>query len=79
LVGQLATHVVVLHQGRIQLQGPTRKVLSDPKFDGMSGLESPAPIQLGRALRQRGVPLSGDPLTMAETIAWLTPLIAQHP
>ena len=58
LVGQLATHVVVLHQGRIQLQGPTRKVLSDPKFDGMSGLESPAPIQLGRALRQRGVPLS---------------------
>ena len=79
LVGRLATHVVVLHQGRIQLQGPTRKVLSNPQFDGMSGLEPPAPVQLSRALRQRGVALSGDPLTIEETIAWLTPLINQHP
>ena len=76
IVAQLATHTAVLHEGRIHLQGPTRTVLSDPDFDGTSGLEPPAPIQLVRALQQKGLPLTGNPLTLAETIDWLSPLVA---
>ena len=79
LVAQLATHTAVLHEGRIHLQGPTRTVLSDPDFDGTSGLEPPAPIQLVRALQQKGLPLTGNPLTLAETIDWLSPLVAPPP
>ena len=76
LVGRLATHVVVLRQGCIELQGPTRAVLAHPKFDSISGLAPPISVQLARHLRQRGLALAGDPLTLEETIDWLTPLFA---
>ena len=76
LVGHLATHVVVLCQGRIELQGPTRAVLAHPEFDAISGLAPPMSVQLARCLRQQGLPLAGDPLTLEETIAWLAPLVA---
>lgn len=75
LVGRLSTEVVVLRQGQIQLQGPTRAVLSDPAFDGMSGLEPPSPVRLNRALQQRGIHLKGNPITLKETIDWLAPFI----
>ena len=35
LIGHLATHVVVLRQGRIELQGPTRSVLAHPEFESI--------------------------------------------
>ena len=76
LVGRLATHVVVLRQGRIELQGPTRAVLAHPKFDAISGLVPPMSVQLARRLRQQGLALAGDPLTLEETIDWLAPLVA---
>ncbi len=76
LVGRLATHVVVLCQGRIGLQGPARAVLAHPEFDAISGLVPPPSVQLARLLRKRGLALTGDPLTLRETIDWLAPLIA---
>ena len=76
LVGRLATHVVVLRQGRIELRGPARAVLSHPEFDAISGLAAPQSVQLARRLRQRGLALAGDPLTLEETIHWLAPLVA---
>ena len=76
LVGRLATHVAVLRQGRIELQGPARAVLAHPEFDAISGLMPPMSVQLVRRLRQRGLALAGDPLTLRETIHWLTPLVA---
>ena len=76
LVGRLATHVVVLRQGRIELQGPTRAVLAHPEFESISGLVPPMSVQLARLLRQRGLTLAGDPLTLRETIDWLAPLVA---
>lgn len=76
LVGRLATHVAVLRQGRIPLQGPARAVLAHPEFESISGLVPPPSVQLARRLRQRGLVLAGDPLTLAETIHWLTPLVA---
>ena len=76
LIGRLATHVVVLRQGRIELQGPTRAVLAHPEFESVSGLAPPISVQLARHLRQRGLALAGDPLTLEETIDWLAPLVA---
>ena len=76
LVGHLATHVVVLRQGRIELQGPTRAVLTHPEFESISGLVPPMSVQLAHRLRQRGIALTGNPLTPEETIDWLTPLVA---
>ena len=76
LVGHLATHVVVLRQGRIELQGPARAVLAHSEFESISGLVPPMSVQLARHLRQRGLALAGDPLTIEETIDWLTPLVA---
>ena len=76
LIGHLATHIVVLRQGRIELQGPTRAVLAHPEFESISGLVPPMSMQLARRLRQRGLALNGDPLTIEETIDWLTPLVA---
>ena len=76
LVGRLATHVAVLRQGRIELQGSARAVLAHPEFDAISGLMPPMSVQLVRRLRQRGLALAGDPLTLRETIHWLTPLVA---
>ena len=76
LVGHLATHVAVLRQGRIELQGPARTVLAHPKFESISGLVPPMSVQLARHLRQRGIALVGDPLTLEETIDWLAPLVA---
>ena len=76
LVGRLATHVVVLRQGRIELQGPARSVLAHPEFDAISGLVPPMSVQLTRRLRQRGLALADNPLTLEETIHWLAPLAA---
>ena len=76
LVSRLATHVVVLRQGRIELQGPTRAVLAHPEFESISGLVPPMSMQLARRLRQRGLALNGAPLTIEETIDWLAPLVA---
>jgi energy-coupling factor transport system ATP-binding protein len=78
LVGRLATDVAVLREGRIRLAGPSRAVLAHPDFDDMSGLEPPSAVRLSRALRQQGHDLGGDPLTLAEAVDLLAPLIASN-
>ena len=76
LVGHLATHVAVLRQGCIELQGPARAVLAHPEFESISGLVPPMSVQLALRLRQRGIALAGNPLTLDETIDWLAPLFS---
>lgn len=68
LVAELATHVVVLKKGSIQLRGRARAVLSNPDFAGLSGLEPPAPIRFMRALISRGAELPPDLLTLEEIV-----------
>jgi len=67
LVAELATHVVVLRQGQVQLQGHARQVLSNPDFPRLSALEPPASIRFVRALAALGAAVPGDLLTLEET------------
>jgi energy-coupling factor transport system ATP-binding protein len=78
LVAELATHVLVLHNGRLHLQGPTRQVLSDPDFAQVTGLEAPAPVRLLQHLSARGWPVPGDLMTLAETVEYLGSLYARR-
>lgn len=72
LVAGLATHVAVLHQGRVQQNGPMRQVLADPDFAEVSGLEPPAPVRLARALASRGLAVPPDAVTLDELVEALT-------
>ncbi len=47
LVVELCSRVIVLDQGRIQADGPTREILSDEKLMTRHGLEVPLSIQYG--------------------------------
>ena len=58
LVAELSTHIAVLQQGRLLIQGTARAVLSNPDFAVQSGLETPVSLRFARALaaRRAGVP-----------------------
>jgi cobalt/nickel transport system ATP-binding protein len=50
LVAELCSRVIVLDQGRIQADGPTREILADDKLMARHGLEVPLSIQYGLVL-----------------------------
>ena len=63
-----ADHVLVLHQGRIALEGTPRQVFSqDASLDGL-GLGLPTAAAIGRRLRRRGAQLPEDILTADELV-----------
>jgi energy-coupling factor transporter ATP-binding protein EcfA2 len=47
LVAELCSRVIVLDQGRLRADGPTREILSDEKLMARHGLEVPLSIQYG--------------------------------
>ncbi len=61
LLDGLCDRVVVIDEGRLVLDGPADDVLGDDRLAGW-GVEPPARVRLGRALRERGV----DPATVIE-------------
>ncbi|MCC7260891.1 MAG: ATP-binding cassette domain-containing protein [Candidatus Latescibacteria bacterium] len=71
LVAELATHVAVLGQGRLQLCGPARQILTHPDFSRHSGLEAPAAVRLMQALSARGVAVPGGVLRFSEAVDFL--------
>ena len=64
LVAAHATRVVLLHDGRVTADGPTRDVLTDAALLSSAGLTLPAVAALGRALAPLGV--RPDALTIDE-------------
>ncbi|MER3456453.1 MAG: energy-coupling factor transporter ATPase [candidate division GAL15 bacterium] len=58
----LADRVVVLHQGRIALEGSPREVFRDVRRLRSLRLDLPEVAELSACLRQRGVPVAGQPL-----------------
>ena len=71
LVAELATHVVVLGQGRLQLCGTARQILTNPEFTRLSGLEAPTAVQLIQALVARGVKAPAGLLKFTEVVDFL--------
>lgn len=76
LVAELATHVAVLRQGRVQLQGPARQILAHPDFPERSGLEAPSPVRLMRALAARGLAAPAGLIKFAEVVHFLSTIFA---
>ncbi|MGE5591009.1 MAG: energy-coupling factor transporter ATPase [Bacillota bacterium] len=75
-VARLAQRLVVLHGGRVALEGTPREVFAHADELTRLGLGVPQVTSLLQALRQRGLPLRGDVLTVEEArdelARWLT-------
>lgn len=75
-VARLAQRLVVLHRGRVALEGTPREVFAHADELTRLGLGVPQVTSLLQALRQRGLPLRGDVLTVEEArdelARWLT-------
>jgi energy-coupling factor transport system ATP-binding protein len=76
LVAELATHVAVLGQGRVQLCGPARQILTHPDFTRQSGLEAPSAVQLMQALAARGLAVPTEVLRFSEALDVLAALLS---
>lgn len=59
-----ADRVLVMHQGRIMLDGPPIEILRRKEELEKVGLEAPFPLRMGSALRQRGWRISDRCLTI---------------
>jgi energy-coupling factor transport system ATP-binding protein len=63
---QMVERLVVLKEGQVVADGPTRHVLSDEALLNAAGLELPEPTRLLRTLRQRGKKVRTDFVSAAE-------------
>jgi energy-coupling factor transport system ATP-binding protein len=65
-LGQAVERLVVLKEGQVVADGPTRHILSDVPLLNAIGLDVPEPVKLLRALRHRGKKVRTDLLSAAE-------------
>jgi energy-coupling factor transport system ATP-binding protein len=65
-LGQAVERLVVLKEGQVVADGPTRHILSDVPLLKTIGLDVPEPVKLLRALRHRGKKVRTDLLSAAE-------------
>jgi energy-coupling factor transport system ATP-binding protein len=65
-VAALAGRVYVLEDGRIALQGTTREVFARADRLGALGLDLPAAVSIMATLRERGLDVPSDILTLEE-------------
>ncbi|OIQ59030.1 energy-coupling factor transporter ATP-binding protein EcfA2 [Moorella thermoacetica] len=65
-VAAMASQVLVLHRGRIALQGTPREIFRQEEALRAYGLLPPPLTQLMHSLRQRGAPVPTDVLTLDE-------------
>jgi energy-coupling factor transport system ATP-binding protein len=76
-VAELAERVLVLHQGRLVLQGTPRELFNQAHVLAEWGLDAPGISQVGAILRQHGVPLPHSVLSLEELAQVL--LATWHP
>ena len=65
-LGQAVERLVVLKEGQVVADGPTRHILSDVPLLNAIGLDVPEPVKLLRALCHRGKKVRTDLLSVAE-------------
>jgi len=65
-LGQAVERLVILKEGQVVANGPTRHILSDDALLNAIGLEVPEHVKLLRALRQRGRKVRTDLVSAAE-------------
>lgn len=65
-VARLATRIIVMDQGQIALDGPTREVFNQPKKLESVGLGVPQVRRVMEDLSERGLPIDPNCLTVAE-------------
>ncbi|HAF60169.1 MAG TPA: energy-coupling factor transporter ATPase [Bacillota bacterium] len=74
-IAALSEKVLVMHKGRLVMEGTPREVFSRAEQLMSIGLQLPPALQFTEALRQRGIELSGMPLTIDEVereiAAWI--------
>lgn len=63
-----ADRVLVMHQGEIALEGTPRKVFANPAMLKQYGLDAPAMTELAISLKQAGLAISPDILTVEEMV-----------
>ena len=68
LVTRLATDLIMLNHSRLELQGPTRSIVSNIELLRKNGLEAPNPAKLARALGEAGCTLPDGLLTIADIV-----------
>ncbi|MFQ6058957.1 MAG: energy-coupling factor transporter ATPase [Anaerolineae bacterium] len=68
-IARLVERIVVLKDGRLVADAPTRQVLSDAELLWSVGLDVPEPTALMRALHRRGLPVRTDVIEAAEAAA----------
>lgn len=78
LVANLATHVVVMRDGRVALAGTARAVMADADFEKLSGLEAPSSVTLMRGLRQRGCPVPTDLIRRDDVVGYFAAQCSQR-
>jgi energy-coupling factor transport system ATP-binding protein len=76
VVARLADRVVVLHEGRVLLQGSPREIFARETELAGIGFGLPQAARLARLLRERGLPI-GDVLTMDEARRAIQALIGE--
>lgn len=78
-VAAMAERVYVLEEGRVALQGPTRWVLTQPGRLRALGLDVPAAVSVMAALRDRGLPVPLDVLTLDEAEVAIAAALTPQP
>src|SRR5262249_36070173 len=78
-VAQLCERLIVLDRGRLVADGPTRAVFADPARLTALGLGVPQVTLLARKLRERGLPVRPDVLTVEEARAAILEALVAHP
>ena len=82
-LARLAERVIVLAEGQVAADGPTRQVLSDGRLLRTAGLTPPQPVALLEALQAAGWAVRTDRLLIEEVVpeigqAWQARLVSQR-